>query len=99
MKLTAIQTQLFHTRGQGPNESVDDFTQELRQLHSRAYSTAIGASAEAEQMGQIVLVNQFVSGLHAELQAKLMGSQTGVTTISPTSGPRQKGKNLEPRGT
>ena len=73
VKLTAVQTQMFHSRRQGGNESVDDFAQELRRLHSRAYSTATSASSEAEKVGQIVLVNQFVSGLRSELQAKVVG--------------------------
>ena len=73
VKLTALQTQLFHSRRQGATESVDDFAQELRRLHSKAYSTATSANPEAEQVGQIVLVNQFVSGLRAALQAKVVG--------------------------
>ena len=71
--LTALQTQMFHSRRQGPNESVDDFVQELCRLHTRAYVTAIGASPEAEKVVQKVLVNHFVSGLRCELQAKLVG--------------------------
>ena len=51
---------------------MDDFAQELRQLHSKAYSTTTSANPEAEQVGQIVLVNQFVSGLRAALQAKVV---------------------------
>ena len=64
---------MFHSRRQGPTETVDDFAQELHRLHARAYETAMGASSEAEKVGQIVLVNQFVSGLRPELQAKLVG--------------------------
>ena len=37
VKLTAIQTQLFHDRVQGAKESVDEFAQALRQLFSKAY--------------------------------------------------------------
>ena len=32
VKLTALQTQMFHSRRQGANESVEDFAQELRKL-------------------------------------------------------------------
>ena len=53
VKLTALQTQMFHSRRQGTNESLDDFAQELCRLHSIASC----------KVGQVVLVNQFVSGL------------------------------------
>ena len=65
VKLTALQTQMFHSRKQGATESVDDYAQELRKLHSKAYSTAMSGNADAENVGQIVLVNQFVSGLRS----------------------------------
>ena len=38
VRLTAVQTQLFHDRWQGPQESVDDFAQGLRTLYSQAYA-------------------------------------------------------------
>ena len=78
VKLTALQTQMFHSRRQGANESVDDFAQELRKLHVRAYSTATSSNPEAEKVGQIILVNQFVSGLRSELQAKVVGFEGGM---------------------
>ena len=62
MKLTALQTQMFHSRKQGASETVDDFAQELRKLHARAYSTTTHGNPEAEKVGQMVLVNQFSSG-------------------------------------
>ena len=68
VQLTALQTQLFHSRHQGQKETVDDFAQELRKLHSKAYSAATCANPEAEKMGQMVPVNQFVCGLCPELQ-------------------------------
>lgn len=74
VQLTAIQTQLFHSHRQGPKESVDEFAQELRRLHSKAYSTATFANPEAE-VGQMVLANQFISGLRSELQAKAVGME------------------------
>ena len=75
VQLTAIQTQLFHSRRQEAKESVDDFAQDLRKLHSRAYSTATYANPEAEKVGQMVLANQFISGLRHELQAKVVGME------------------------
>lgn len=81
VKLTALQTQMFHSRKQGPTESVDDFAQELRKLHSKAYSATMGGNPEAEKVGQIVLVNQFVSGLRSELQAKVVGVEGGMEEI------------------
>ena len=73
VKLTALQTQMFHSRRQGATESVDDIVQELCWIHSQAYSAAISGCPEAEKVGQIVLVNQFVSGHRSELQAKVVG--------------------------
>ena len=63
---------------QGANESVDDFAQELRKLHSKAYSVATSGNPEAEKVGQIVLVNQFLSGLRSELQVKVVGTEGGM---------------------
>ena len=75
VQLTAIQTQLFYSRRQGPKESVDDFAQELQKLHARAYATATYANPEAEKVGQMVFAIQFISGLWPELQAKLVGME------------------------
>ena len=69
MKLTVLQTQMFHSRRQGPDESVDDFA---HRLHTKAYLTATSACAEVHIVGHMVLVNQIVSGLHSELQAKVV---------------------------
>ena len=81
VKLTALQTQMFHSRKQGAAESVDDYAQELRKLHSKAYSTAMGGNSEAEKVGQIVLLNQFVSGLRPEIQTKVVGVEGSVDEI------------------
>ena len=67
--LTAVQTQLFHSRTQGEKESVQD----LRKLFNRAYAQATRKGPQAEKMGQVLLANQFVAGLHPELKSKLMG--------------------------
>ena len=81
VKLTALQTQMFHSQKQGATESVDDFAQELRKLHSKAYSTAMNGNPEAEKVGHIVLVNQFVSGLRSELQAKAVGVEGSMDEL------------------
>lgn len=81
MKLTALQTQMFQSRKQGATKSVDDFAQELWKLHSKAYATATSRNPEAEEVGQIVLVNQFVAGLRAELQAKVVGVEGSMDEI------------------
>ena len=47
--------------------------QELRKLHASTYATATYANPEAEKVGQMVLANQFISGLRPELQPKLVG--------------------------
>ena len=81
VQLTAVQTQLFHSRRQGAKESVDDFAQELRKLHSRAYAAATYANPEAEKVGQMVLTNQFISGLRPELQAKVVGMEGSMDAL------------------
>lgn len=81
VKLTALQTQMFHSRKQGATESVDDYAQELRKLHSKAYSTAVNGNTEAEKVGQIVLLNQFVSGLQTDSQAKVVGVEGSMDEI------------------
>lgn len=75
VQLTTVQTQLFQSCHQGQKESVDDFAQELRKLHSKAYSAATYANPEAEKVGQMVLANQFISGLRPELQSKVVGME------------------------
>lgn len=72
---------MFHSKEQGATESVDDFAQELHKLHSKAYSTTIGGNPEAEKVGQIVLVNQFVSGLRSKLKAKVVGVEGSMDEI------------------
>ena len=73
VRITAIQTQLFHDRRQGAQETVDNFAQDLRKLYSEAYSAVACRTAEAETVGQTVVVSQFVAGLRPELQSKVVG--------------------------
>lgn len=75
VQLTAIQTQLFHDRHQGPKESVDDYAQALKKLFARAYTGATRGTPEAEALGQTVLVNQFVSGLRQDLKTRVVGTE------------------------
>ena len=63
MKLAAIQSQLFHDRHQDPKENVDDSTQDVRKLFSRAYGGASRGGPEAEKIAQSVLASQFIAGL------------------------------------
>ena len=75
VQLTAVQTQLFHERRQGPRESVDEFAQELRKLFSKAYSRSTRGGPEAEALGQSMLSNQFIVGLRPELKTKMVGME------------------------
>ena len=81
MQLTAVQTQLFHSPWQGMKESVDDFAQELRKLYSKAYTATTYVNPEAEKGGQMVLANQFISGLQPELQATVVGMEGSMDAL------------------
>ena len=41
----------------------------------------MNGNPEAEKVGQIVLVNQFVSGLRSELQAKVLGVEGSMDEL------------------
>lgn len=75
VRLTAIQTQLFHDRQQGAKETVDDYAQALRKLYKNAYSGVLRGGTEAEEMGQTVLANQFVAGLRPDLKTRVVGTE------------------------
>ena len=79
--LTAVQTQHFHDRRQRPEETADEFTQDLRKLYSKAYSECTRGTLEAEKVGQTVLASQFVAGLHPCLQAKVVGMEGGMDQL------------------
>ena len=81
VQLTAVQTQLFHDRRQGPQETVDDFAQDLRRQYSRAYARFTRGTPEAERVGQTVLASQFVAGLRPSLQAKVVGMESGMDQL------------------
>ena len=71
--LQAVQSSLFHDRKQKPGELVDHFAQELRLLFYKAYPYAQHRTLEAERLGQLVLVNQFVAGLLEDIKVKVVG--------------------------
>ena len=63
------------TASKETKESVDDYTQALRKLFKKAYSTVLRGEPEADSMGRTVLANQFVSGLQMELKSKVVGTE------------------------
>ena len=69
LKMTAVQTSLFHNRRQ---ETVDEYAQDLCRLFHRAYP-ATSVSSEEESLGVSILANQFISGLENNLKEKLTG--------------------------
>lgn len=81
VQLTAVQTQLFHDRKQGPEESVDEFAQDLRKLYSKAYAGFTKGTPEAEKVGQTVLASQFVAGLRPRLQSTVVGMEGGLDQL------------------
>ena len=74
--IQSVQSSIFHERKQRVDESVDDYSQDLRKLFHRAYSGAQGGG-EAEAMGKSVLSYQFVAGLADKIKAKIVG-RTGT---------------------
>ena len=75
VKLTAIQSQVFHDRQQGFKETVDEFAQDLKKLFARAYPGVSRGGPEAEKMGQSVLANKFIAGLRSDLKQKIVGTE------------------------
>ena len=81
VQLMAIQSQHFHDHCQSPNETVDEFAQELNKLFHKAYSNLIRGGAEAEAVGQFVLANQFKSGLCLVLKSKVVGTEENLNRV------------------
>ena len=75
VRIQAVQSGQFHSHNQRPSERVDDYAQDLSRLYQRAYPQTNQGSKEAEEMGQKVLVYQFVSGLLPELKVKVAGAE------------------------
>ena len=71
--IQSVQTSQLHERKQRPQESVDTFAQDLRQLFWKAYASVSRGSQEAEEMGKAVLASQFLAGLHRDIKAKQAG--------------------------
>ena len=81
IRLTAVQAQLFHNRQQQERETVDQFAQDLQKLYNLAYAGATSEGPQAERMGQTLLVNQFVTGLRADLKRKLIGTEGSLDEL------------------
>ena len=81
IRLTAVQAQLFHNRQQQEKETVDQFAQVLQKLYHLAYAGATSEGPEAEQMGQTLLANQFIPGLHPDLKRKLIGTEVNLEEL------------------
>lgn len=81
VRLKAVESSRFHERKQGAEETVDAYAQSLRRLFYRAYPHREQGSSEAEAMGQSVLANQFVSGLRANIKAKVAGMEGALEQL------------------
>ena len=64
MRLTAIQSQIFHEC------QVDEYAQALRKLLTKAYTGMAREGPASESIGQTVL---FITGLKSGLKAKVVG--------------------------
>ena len=81
VQLQTVQSSLFHDRKQKTGESVDDYAQDLRTLFHKAYPYTQQGTQEAERLGQLVLVNQFVAGLLEDIKAKVVGIEGGFDQL------------------
>lgn len=73
--IQSIQSQLFHERQQRSTETVDEYAQDLRQLYRKAYATFSRDGPHTEAMGQVLLANQFLTGLRRELKTRVIGHE------------------------
>ena len=71
--LQAVQISLFHDCKQESGEPVDEYVQDMRVLVYKAYPYAQQGTQEAEKLGQMVLTNQFVTGLCEDIKIKVIG--------------------------
>ena len=81
VRLQVVQTSLYHEHKQRLTELIDDFTQDLLSLFHKAYPCAKQGALEVVGMRQSVLANQFVSGLRADIKAKVAGSEGGFDQL------------------
>ena len=80
VRIQGVDTSLFHDRKQKSGETVDQYAQELRRLHQKAYPESIRGSADAEKIGKTLLASQFVAGLRPDIKKAVTGSdQSGDT--------------------
>ena len=66
--MRSVQGSLFHRRTQKPQESVDEYLQELKILFKRAY---LKLAKDQDEEGESVLTLRFVAGLRGELQERM----------------------------
>lgn len=91
-----MQTQLFHSRRQGPKESVDDFAQELRRLHSKAYEAKAKELAEVKTSAPKKFVSASVPTL-ATTSSSQTGTFTPVTTSVAVTAPKEESRKIPTR--
>ena len=75
VRIQSVQSGLFHERRQKPQETVEDYAQDLNRLYQRAYPQSERGSEEAERMGQTVLAYKFAAGLKPEIRVKVAGTE------------------------
>ena len=68
VRIQSVQSGLFHERKQKPQESVEDYAQDLNKLYQQAYPQSERSSEEVKRMGQTVLAYQFAAGLKPRLK-------------------------------
>ena len=71
--LQEVQSSLFHDRRQGPNESIDVYTQELCTLFFCAYPQAQQGVSDTEHIACVMPASQFATGLKQEIEVKVAG--------------------------
>ena len=57
-----MQSSLLHNQKEKPWETVDAYAQDMWQQFYKAYLAVQQGTCEVEEMGQLVLANQFVAG-------------------------------------
>ena len=74
VRIQGVDTSLFHNRKQKVGETVDQYAQDLRKLHQKAYPDSIRGSTNAEEIGKTLLASHFVAGLWPEIRKSMTGS-------------------------
>ena len=60
---------------------MDEFTQDLQKLYSKAYAEFKKGTLEAEKVGETVLASQCVAGLCPTLQSKMVEMEAGLDRL------------------